>query len=209
MAAALAAGVREIRLFDSLDAARAGANACAGSKLLCGERDCLAPPGFDLGNSPGQLTGDHHGKTLFMCTTNGTRALLAAREAKLVLPAALVNAAAVALALRDTKLDLTLLCAGTAGEMALEDVLGAAAVMDELSKLGVKLDLSVAASRGLEIYRAIDGPFTELLKNTRGGQNVIAAGLQDDIDFASRLNSLDVVGAARGNPLTVTILPSR
>ena len=77
MAAALAAGVKEIRLFDSVDAARAAADAfgSAESRLLCGERGCLAPPGFDLGNSPGQFTGDHRGKTLFMATTNGTRAL--------------------------------------------------------------------------------------------------------------------------------------
>jgi 2-phosphosulfolactate phosphatase len=209
MAAALAAGVMEIRLFDSLDAARTAANACAESRLLCGERDCLAPPGFDLGNSPGQFTGDHRGKTLFMCTTNGTRALLAAREAQLVIPAALVNAAAVARALCDAKLDLTLLCAGTAGEMALEDVLGAAAVMDELAKLGLPVEFSPAASRGLQIFRSIDGPITELLRNTRGGQNVIAAGLEEDIDFAARVNSLDVVGVARGNPLSVSILPAR
>ena len=46
MAAALHAGVSEIRLFDHLDAARAAAGACDGPRLLCGEAQCLAPPGF-------------------------------------------------------------------------------------------------------------------------------------------------------------------
>src|SRR5688500_13494576 len=96
MTAALAAGVKEIRIFPDLDAARHAAAVFPGRRLLCGESACLAPPGFDLGNSPGQFLPDHAGATLFMCTTNGTRALIAARSAPVVLTGALVNAAAVA-----------------------------------------------------------------------------------------------------------------
>src|SRR4051812_31663822 len=81
MASALEAGIAEIHLFDSLDAARAAARAHPGPRLLCGEEKCLRPGDFDLGNSPGQFLDEHRGVTLFMCTTNGTRALLAAREA--------------------------------------------------------------------------------------------------------------------------------
>ena len=33
------------------------------------------------------------------------------------------------------------------------------------------------------------------LRRAAGGQNVIAAGLEADIDFAARLDALDVVGA--------------
>src|SRR5688500_4961763 len=94
MAAALAAGVEEIRLFGDLDSARQAAGAFSGRKLLCGESRCVMPEGFDLGNSPGQFTSHHRGATMFMCTTNGTRALLAATEADAVFTAALVNAAA-------------------------------------------------------------------------------------------------------------------
>src|SRR5690349_2895631 len=79
MAAALAAGVEAIHLFDDLDGARAAASSHRGSKVLCGEAQCVAPAGFDLGNSPGQFVSSHRGATMFMCTTNGTRALLAAR----------------------------------------------------------------------------------------------------------------------------------
>src|SRR5438876_11749475 len=73
MAAALAAGVGEIRVFGDLDAARAAAGrAGAEARLLCGEENCLPPQDFDLGNSPGAFTpGLHAGRTLYMCTTNG------------------------------------------------------------------------------------------------------------------------------------------
>ena len=46
----------------------------------------------------------------------------------MVFTAALVNASAVASALAKTGRDITLLCAGTNGEPAMEDVLGAGAV---------------------------------------------------------------------------------
>src|SRR5213592_719978 len=94
MAAALAAGVREIRVFGDLESARAAA-ARAGDtdRLLCGEENCLRPEGFDLGNSPGAFDRAlHAGRTMYLSTTNGTRAIVAAREAPVVLTGALVNA---------------------------------------------------------------------------------------------------------------------
>ena len=96
MTAAMAAHVREIRLFGDLESARAAAGEFAGEKLLCGESRCLPPQGFDLGNSPGQFINAHRSATMFMCTTNGTRALIAATDAAAVFTAALVNARAVA-----------------------------------------------------------------------------------------------------------------
>jgi len=199
MAAALAAGVSEIRLFGDLDSARSAAEAFGGRKLLCGESRCLPPAGFDLGNSPGQFTAIHRGTTLFMCTTNGTRALLAAVEAEVVFPAALVNAAAVAEALMNTGRDITLVCAGTNGEVAGEDMIGAGAVIESL-KGSILTDQARKASRS---FIAARNDLPGALREFEGGKNVIAAGLEGDIEFASRLNSIDVVGIAGGNPLTV------
>src|SRR5947207_4808424 len=72
MTAALAAGVREIHLFSSLDEARAAAEASSVARLLCGEHRCVKPAGFDLGNSPDQFDASHAGAAALMCTTNGT-----------------------------------------------------------------------------------------------------------------------------------------
>src|SRR5438270_6879245 len=97
MTAALAAGVCEIRVFGDLESARRAADAFHGPRLLCGESNCLPPPGFDLGNSPGAFNvAAHERRVAFMSTTNGTRAILAARGAHAVFTGALANAAAVA-----------------------------------------------------------------------------------------------------------------
>src|SRR5258707_6334294 len=67
--AALAAGVSEIRIFDSIDAAKSTAKVCQPAPILCGERNCLPPPRFHLGNSPvGFQRKLHNGRTVFMCT---------------------------------------------------------------------------------------------------------------------------------------------
>src|SRR5687768_14106163 len=74
MVAALAAGVREIEVFEDVEAAAAARAAVVddGPAVLCGERNCLPPSGFDLGNSPGHFTASNHaGARMFMCTTNG------------------------------------------------------------------------------------------------------------------------------------------
>lgn len=194
MTAALAAGAREIRVFGSLDEARAAAKSFTGAKLLCGETRCLPPEGFDLGNSPGAYVADVvRDKTLLMSTTNGTRAIVAARNAQKLFVAALVNARAAAEVLVRSKLDITLLCAGTDGAPAPEDLAGAGAVFFELSKQA-EVDTSANAAEAQALFLAGKDDLTRHLRATTGAKNVIAAGLEADVDFAARLNVFNVVG---------------
>lgn len=202
--AAFAAGVTEVRIFPELDAARTAAGEFSGKRLLCGETACLPPPGFDLGNSPGQFVADHAGATLFMCTTNGTRAIIAARAAPVVLTGALANAAAVAERLVREKRSVVLLCAGTNGKPAMEDVLGAGAVLDELKhRTGLSLE-SDAARIAARLFDGARHDLRSALAESQGGRNVIAAGLEPDIALAARLNAIDAVGVVKNEPLRVT-----
>jgi 2-phosphosulfolactate phosphatase len=202
MAAALAAGVTEIRLFADLESARKAADEFTGTKkLLCGESRCLMPDGFDLGNSPGQFREIHRGATMFMCTTNGTRALLAATEAAIVFPAALINASAIARTLRHAKRDVTLLCAGTDGEISMEDILGAGAVIDSLDAAPSN-DAALIAN---QLFASVRGDLPRILRQCQGGKNILTAKLDEDIDFAARLNSVNVVGIASGTPPIVRL----
>src|SRR5436190_13440007 len=95
IAAALQAGVQEIFIYPDVEAVRAAKRQMR-SALACGEQNCLKPEGFDLGNSPDEFGEQHIGKTLLMCTTNGTKAILAARGAAQILTGAIVNGRAVA-----------------------------------------------------------------------------------------------------------------
>jgi 2-phosphosulfolactate phosphatase len=195
MTAAFDAGVRSIRIYPSTaEAAAAGQQ--SRSSLLCGEERCLPPPGFDLGNSPGAFHRSlHAGRDLLMSTTNGTRAIIAARGAAKIFIGALVNAAAVAQRLARENLPVTLLCAGTNGEVAMEDILGAGAVIALLTEL-VPMSLeSDAAQIAQRLFAASRDQLPSTLQLTRGGHNLIVAGLESDINFAARLSVFGSVGS--------------
>ncbi len=109
--------------------------------LLAGERDGIriraALAGgvdFDFGNSPREFMPDKvRGKTIVSTTTNGTRALRACGDAKMILAGSFLNLSATAKFL--TKLqpeEVLLVCAGTGEGVALEDVLAAGALIELL-----------------------------------------------------------------------------
>ncbi|HUB24821.1 MAG TPA: 2-phosphosulfolactate phosphatase [Tepidisphaeraceae bacterium] len=195
--AALAAGVREVHVFGSVDAARQAAASTSPRPLLCGEIECLPPPGFDLGNSPRQWDrAQHAGSIAFLATTNGTRALTAAAALKPanLLVGAVVNAQAVGKVIRRLGADVTLLCAGTGGAVSMEDLIGAGAILDELTAGGVQFeDDGQVAWRLFQAYRRnLHGVF----RIARGGRNLIRANHAEDIDFCAQWSCLFEVGQA-------------
>jgi len=120
---ALANGCRAIvPVADPLDARRRAAAQWGDGVLVAGERRGEPIPGFDLSNSPVDFgRGRARGKTVFFTTSNGTRALLAARAAEAIGVAALVNASAAAAWAAAADRDIAILCAGSRGDRALED----------------------------------------------------------------------------------------
>jgi len=187
MVTALHHGAKEIRLFPTPEevlAARAGA---AVPVILGGERGCLKVPGFDVGNSPAEYaTPATRGATILMSTTNGTRALLAVQDARRVLVGALLNATATADALLEEYIqgDTLLVCAGTEGQIAIEDTIGAGAILWQLMQrtLSTALPFTDSAWIAYQTYAAVRPRLGAGLRLGRGAVNLIRAGLEEDID---------------------------
>src|SRR5262249_35839205 len=105
----------------------------AGRVLLGGERGGAPLPDFDVGNSPREYTAQLcRGTTLVLTTSNGTRALLRAAAAERTLIAAFLNYSAVCEQIRQDTRPVHIICAGTEGEVSLEDTLLAGALVDAL-----------------------------------------------------------------------------
>jgi len=110
--------------------------------LLGGERNGvrISADGidFDLGNSPREYTPEKvRGKTIVSTTTNGTRALRAVANAKMVLAGSFLNLTATAEFLwRENFENVLLICAGTGENQADEDVLAAGALCELLARWG-------------------------------------------------------------------------
>ena len=181
IAAALAAGAEEIRVFQEIRETRDAAAAFGGPKLLGGERDGVVINGFDFGNSPHDMTPDRvGGKTLFLTTTNGTQAVAAARSAARRFVGSFVNLSATFRQIQPLGLDVTLLCSGTNGEPAGED---------ELAAVALRAMLSGKAAPPIHDRVRLD-----LLRDTHGGRNVRGLGQDADIDFAATVDLRDVAG---------------
>jgi len=92
-----------------------------------------SPVDFDFGNSPREYTPERvRGKTIVSTTSNGTRALLACAQAKVVSAASFLNLTATAELLSGEN-EILLVCAGTGDNPAVEDILAAGALVDLLS----------------------------------------------------------------------------
>jgi 2-phosphosulfolactate phosphatase len=114
-----------------------------------------------------------------------------------------VNASAVARVAHAAGADVILLCAGTNGAVAAEDVIGAGAVLRALRPFGGIHPASDAAWMAEDLFVAHRSDLTDALRASRGGQNVIAAGLETDIEFAARLNAIDIVGQVHAEEIPV------
>jgi 2-phosphosulfolactate phosphatase len=172
---ALDAGYRRVLCADGLDRARGLAGP---GRVLAGERHCVRPADFDLGNSPAETIGPR-GDELVLATTNGAPAIVrAAQLSPVVLIGCLLNLDAVVEATDGD--DLQLLCSGTDARPALEDVYVAGRIAERLG--GRRSDsalVALAVARGYACGR-------DALAASADAQVLGAAGLEADIDWCAR-----------------------
>ena len=184
---ALASGYRRVLCCADIDDARELAER-EGPAKLAGERRLEPIPGFDFGNSPREVAGEPEAETLVLSTTNGTGLLVsAAARFERVYVGSLLNLSAVAEAAREHGEDVAVLCAGVLGELALEDAYCAGRIAEELG--GDRTDSATAAIRLAQTYAGA----SEGLRSGRSAWNLRRQGLEADIEWCARENSVDVV----------------
>ncbi len=164
--------------------------------VLAGEEGGLAPPGFDFGNSPAELSqANLAGKPVVFVTTNGTAAIVAVRQATVVLVGALRNGTAVCREARESahQLDgtLTIVCAGRASAFGLDDAYCAGYLAARLLQAET-WELTDAAEAALRLYRSEVDPLT-LFRRSAAGRNVIELGLDADVDYCAQSDSSTAV----------------
>lgn len=195
MATALFHGCRSIIPVLTPEEARERARAFRpGEILLGGERGGEPIAGFDLGNSPLEYTaGRVAGKSVILTTSNGTGALIAAAEAGATAVGALVNVQAVARWATRQGRDLTLLCAGEAGGVSLEDTVCAGLIVEEIAAGGVPLDLTDAAVVSRAVARHYRDRLEHLPRDSTWGRHLARAGGEKDLSVCLALETCPVV----------------
>jgi 2-phosphosulfolactate phosphatase len=194
MIAALGNGCAGILPVADAVEARRRALALGASALVAGERKGQMLEGFDLGNSPLDVTPERvGGKTLVFTTSNGTRALLAARTAAAVGVAALVNlSAAVAWAHAGGR-DVTVLCAGDRGRVSLEDSVCAGLLVDGLLRHEPGAVLTDAARDALDVGRGYGKAVARLAHDSSWARHLAMSGGGADVAACLALDTSTVV----------------
>jgi 2-phosphosulfolactate phosphatase len=170
--------------------------------LLCGERDAVLIPGFDLDNSPASYRAESvAGKTLIFTTTNGTRAFRATASAASVRAAALVNRTAVAEALLAESGDIAILCAGTQDRFAFEDALGAGALADALLRDDAELELDDASRAAALLYRSVEDRLADAVASSDHALELARKGFAEDLTRCAALDTLRIVPTLRDGVL--------
>jgi 2-phosphosulfolactate phosphatase len=187
-AQALAAGYRSVLCAESVALAE---KLRAPGRVLAGEQGCVMPSGFDMGNSPLEHRR-RYGEDLVLTTTNGAPTIVdASRRADSVLLASLLNLEAVLGVLREAndqpELSVQIVCSGTEGAAALEDVYVAGRLCAELD--GARTD---AARIAQAVALAYPTPLAALSAGAHAAR-LVAAGLGEDIAYCARESDLDVV----------------
>jgi 2-phosphosulfolactate phosphatase len=209
---ALAAGAETVIPCSEIDEALAVRNRGeTGHVLTGGERHGQLIEGFDLDNSPFSYSPEKvAGRVIAFTTTNGTRAIAAASAAKQVLIGSFLNRRAVIDELRRIASPVTVVCAGTDGQITAEDVLVAGAFVAELATLSK--DKAAWTVEGIETLDAIDphrgaaiaARFSRdwgltherrvaAMRDSCGGQNLISIGNERDIERAADDSVIDLV----------------
>jgi 2-phosphosulfolactate phosphatase len=163
--------------------------------LLAGERAGVRIEGFDLGNSPAEFTPARvAGTTIIFTTTNGTKAILASREARRVLVGCFANLSAVEAALAHEQ-HVHLVCSGTNSEPTLEDTLFAGALAARLARRGFAAanDQALLALEAWNAMSARPEGLLGALRVSRGGRNLARINLIGDIEECARIDTRPLV----------------
>ncbi len=215
--AALANGAKEVRAcLEPMGAMMAKSQYRAGTFILGGERGGRRIEGFDLGNSPREYTRNAvMNKTVIFTTTNGTRVLYHAAKAERVLVGCLANVDALVELLSVGARDVSIVCAGVNGEVALEDVLAAGAIASKLLMApypppGPSTEDAPAphAAQG-SMWRPDDGALIAMnawrrasitpddlldaMKQSTGGRNLVSIRLSADVAWCTTAAQMRIV----------------
>ncbi len=205
----LANGARAIVPCFSPEEARERAQSfSSGEALLGGERGAQRLPGFALGNSPLEYTGERvRGRTILFTTTNGTGALLLGREAAALGTAGFVNVSAAVQWVLAAGRDLTMICSGEMGGFCLEDTVCGGMVVTRLQASGVPLTLSDAALAASLLSRHYEGRVRQALEDSEWGRLLKLVQFERDLEASSQVDAFAVVPVLAGDEIVVLAGP--
>jgi 2-phosphosulfolactate phosphatase len=192
MITAMMYGCHEIVPLESVEAVK---QMSTQGDLLGGERNCRKIAGFDFGNSPFEyMTPLVQDKRIWMTTTNGTRIIQHASQAKHVLACAFLNAQACMKAANELNLNICILCSGTNDVFSWEDGLCAGLLVEELRLLkGDPIEVNDFGLCMYTSYLQVQSSLAQALVQCENGKKLADLEFGADITYCAKVNITNAV----------------
>lgn len=162
--------------------------------LVGAERKGQIVEGFDFGNSPySYMREELKDQEVVLTTTNGTKALHIARNAKTVVVGSLLNLEALCNWLMKQNENILCLCSGWQDKFNLEDTICAGAICEKLISSGKFMsdeDSSIAAKY---LYLSAKDNYLGYLKSSSHRRRLKNLNLNEDIKYCLTPNQTDVI----------------
>ena len=207
IATALANGARNVVPLESAEAVITRAKQFERADVrTAGEQKMQPIPGFDLGNSPREMTREAvDGKTVLFTTTNGTATLLAVQGARDVVIASYVNASAVSSLLRTAArggTDISIVCAGRDRQFSLEDAACAGRYVRLVTKQ-IDAELGDGAFACTVLDRRYGDRLDKLFADSEHGRALAEAGFGEDLAACGAVNAHPVIPIYQDRQITL------
>jgi 2-phosphosulfolactate phosphatase len=198
MTAALAAGAKVIHVAGSMKHA-SELNAKFGPDvLMAGERGGLKIDGYDLGNSPYEMSVDKvSDKSLIFNSTNGTKLLSHFMDFEHVAVGSFVSLTATIEFIKSHDKHPVICCAGTEGRFSAEDTLAAGQIISRLNH--PESDLDDAATSACRLVELASDRWHEWARHSFHGRTLTSLGMSKDLDFCLTVDKYDFVPVKSGS----------
>jgi 2-phosphosulfolactate phosphatase len=200
---ALHYGAREIIPVNTIESAvKVSGNLFGDVVLRGGERNGKMIEGFNLGNSPYEYFSDAvKGKSIILCTSNGSPAMWKARYAKNLLVAGFVNVSAVVERIKEIQEDIYILCAGKNTQFCIEDAVSAGMIIKQLMEDEMEVEFNDSAVAAHALYKNSAKNLLKMARTSSHGKYLLDIGFEKDVEFCTTVDSFDVVPELVGSVL--------
>lgn len=198
---ALANGCKEvIPARSAAEALEIAAKMDANTYVLAGEVKGAKIENFDFGNSPLEFSQNViRNKTVILSTTNGTEAIKASKPAKNIIISSFLNIAAACSRAVTYHRDIVIVCSGTNGNIALEDLMAAGCHVSRLKQFYQEIRLSEQARTFYYLYKYFKENLHQVLQTSRSGLNLQNLGYEKDIPFCLQKNIYKLAPVYKNN----------
>jgi len=170
--------------------------------LVGAERKGQIVEGFEFGNSPyTYMKKEVKDQTIVLSTTNGTKAINIAKDAKMVVIGSLLNLDALTEWLVQQEKNVLMLCSGWQDKFNLEDTICAGALAEGMLKTGKYTSIEDSSIAAKYMYLSAKENYMGYLKSSSHRRRLKSLNLNDDIKYCLTPNQTDVIPILKGKSL--------